>query len=122
MVVAVMQRRARLALSGQDVYLATVGGVRIGEPAADLAAALALAGAVVDRPIPAGTVAVGEVGLAGDVRPVSGLHRRLSEAARLGFTRAVVPPGATGREPVPGDMEVIQVAHVGEATLRAGLG
>ena len=121
MVVAVMQRRARLALGGQDVYLATVGGVRLGEPAADLAAALALAGAVADRPIPAGTVAVGEVGLAGDVRPVAGLHRRLSEAARLGFTRAVVPVGA-GSAPTPEGMDVIEVGHVGEATLRAGLG
>ena len=119
MVVAVMTRRARLGLAGQDVYVATVGGVRLGEPAADLAVALSLAGAVADRPLASGTVAFGEVGLAGEVRPVTGVHRRLSEAARLGFTCAVVPRGTVGSAPVPEGMRVIEVADVGQA-LRQG--
>jgi DNA repair protein RadA/Sms len=94
MVIAVLLSRCGLPLAGQDVYAATVGGVRLGEPAADLAAALALASSVTDRPLPAGAVAFGEVGLAGEVRPVPGLARRVSEAARLGFTTAYVPRGA----------------------------
>jgi DNA repair protein RadA/Sms len=115
MVVAVMSRRARLALAGQDVYVATVGGVRLGEPAADLATAMALAGAVADRPLASGTVAFGEVGLAGEVRPVTGLHRRLSEAARLGFTCAVVPRGTVDAVPAPAGMRVLEVGDVTEA-------
>lgn len=121
MVVAVMTRRARLGLAGQDVYVATVGGVRLAEPAADLATALALAGAVTDRPLPAGTVAFGEVGLAGEVRPVTGLHRRLSEAARLGFTSAVVPRGSAAGGPAPEGLRVVEAADVTEALRQAHL-
>ena len=94
MVVAVLTRRCGLALLQQDLYVATVGGVRLTEPAADLATALALCSAATDVPLPVTTVAFGEVGLAGEVRPVPGLARRLSEAARLGFTTAVVPAGS----------------------------
>ena len=94
MVVAVLTRRCGIALLPQDLYVATVGGVRLTEPAADLATALALCSAATDVPLPVTTVAFGEVGLAGEVRPVPGLSRRLSEAARLGFTTAVVPAGS----------------------------
>ncbi|MFP5334738.1 MAG: DNA repair protein RadA [Actinomycetes bacterium] len=121
MVVAVMTRRARLALVGQDVYVATVGGVRLAEPAADLATALALAGAVMDRPLASGTVAFGEVGLAGEVRPVTGLQRRLAEAARLGFSAAVVPRGAVDGLPAPDGMRVVEVADVPSALRQARL-
>jgi DNA repair protein RadA/Sms len=91
MVLAVLERRARLRLRGSDVYAATVGGARLTEPAADLATAVAVASAVSDRVVPPGLVALGEVGLAGELRRVSGLQRRLAEAARLGFSFAVVP-------------------------------
>src|SRR6476469_7238251 len=91
MIIAVLDKRANAPIGGSDAYLSTVGGVRLTEPAADLAISLALAGAITDRPLPGGTVAFGEVGLAGEVRPVTGAHRRLAEAHRLGFTRAVVP-------------------------------
>jgi DNA repair protein RadA/Sms len=95
--------------------------VRLGEPAADLATALALAGAVADRPLAAGTVAFGEVGLAGEVRPVTGLHRRLSEAARLGFTCAVVPRGTREAVPAPDGMRVLEAGDVTEALGQARL-
>jgi DNA repair protein RadA/Sms len=121
MVVAVMQRRAALRLAGQDVYVATVGGVRITEPAADLATGLALAGAVHDVPLPPGTVVIGELGLAGEVRPVAGMQRRLSEAARLGCTRAVVPAGSTDGAPTPAGMTVLEVQHVADALLHLPL-
>lgn len=99
MVLAVLERRGRVGLGQRDVYAATVGGVRLGEPAADLAVALAVAGATGDLALPQGTVAIGEVGLAGEVRPVPGVERRLAEAARLGFTLAMVPPGPVQAPP-----------------------
>jgi DNA repair protein RadA/Sms len=106
MVLAVLERRARVGLMTHDVYAATVGGVRITEPAIDLALALAVASAKQDQPLPAGLVAIGEVGLAGEIRSVTGVATRLAEAARLGFTTAVVPtdPGV-----VPAGMRVIEV-------------
>lgn len=119
MILAVLDKRAQAPIGGSDAYLSTVGGVRLTEPAADLAITLALAGAITDRPLPHGTVAFGEVGLAGEVRPVTGAHRRLAEAARLGFTRAVVPPGVLGAGPVPDGIRVLEVGTVAEAVGRA---
>lgn len=91
MMLGVLERRAGLRLSTQDCFVATVGGVRLTEPATDLAIALAIASSVLDRPLPADLLVIGEVGLAGDVRPVRGVERRLAEAARLGFRQAIVP-------------------------------
>ncbi len=92
MVLAVLQRRTPLKVGTCDVYAATVGGVRLTEPATDLALALAIAGGASNEPLATGLVAVGEVGLAGEIRRVTGTARRLAEAARLGFTHALVPP------------------------------
>ncbi len=119
MILAVLDKRAGAPVGAADAYLSTVGGVRLTEPAADLAVTLALAGAITDRPLPHGTVAFGEIGLAGEVRPVTGAHRRLAEAARLGFTRAVVPAGVLGSGPVPDGLHVLEVGTVGEAVGRA---
>ncbi|MFH1022254.1 MAG: DNA repair protein RadA [Planctomycetota bacterium] len=91
MILAVLEKRCGLFLSGQDVFVNAVGGIELPEPAADLAAAIAVASSFQDRPVPGGTVFVGEVGLAGEVRPVRGTADRLAEAKRLGFRRAVVP-------------------------------
>jgi len=95
MMLAVLERRAGVKVSAADVYTATVGGVRLVEPAADLAVALAVASAARDKPLPGDVVALGEVGLAGEVRPVGAITARLQEAARLGFRRALVPAGAS---------------------------
>lgn len=100
MVAAVLGKHARLPLAPLDIYLSTVGGMRLTDPSSDLAVAVALASAYADLPMPATAVVIGEVGLAGDLRPVSGMDRRLAEAARLGFTTALVPPG--GPESVAG--------------------
>jgi DNA repair protein RadA/Sms len=105
MTLAVLERRARVRLATLDVYAATVGGVRLTEPAADLAVALAVASATADLPLPGRLVAVGEVGLAGELRPVTGVHHRLTEAARLGFTHALVPPDPGA---VPPEMDVTE--------------
>jgi DNA repair protein RadA/Sms len=94
MALAVLQRRGKIRLADADVFAATVGGMRIVEPAADLAIALAIASAAQEFVLPPNLVVLGEVGLAGEVRRVSGVRARLTEAARLGFTRALVPPDA----------------------------
>ena len=118
MLLAVLHRHAGVACMDQDVFVNAVGGVRISEPAADLAITLALAGAITDRPLPHGTIAFGEVGLAGEIRPVTGAHRRLAEAARLGFTRAVVPPGVAGAGPVPPGLHIVESSTVSGAVGR----
>jgi DNA repair protein RadA/Sms len=99
--IAVLERRARVSFSGHDVFAATAGGVRLTEPAADLAVCLALASAARDWQVPADLAAFGEVGLGGEVRPVPQLERRLAEAARLGFRRALVPAANPTVEPLP---------------------
>jgi len=115
MVLAVLERRAKVRLATTDVYAATVGGARLREPAADLATAIATASACVDTVVPTDLVALGEVGLAGEVRRVGGLHHRLREAARLGFRTALVPGdlGPTPRRAVEVEgLRVFQVADV----------
>ncbi|HEX6471990.1 MAG TPA: DNA repair protein RadA [Streptosporangiaceae bacterium] len=94
MVLAVLGRRCHIAMHQQDVYASTVGGVRLTETSVDLAVALAVAGSKVEQALSPDVIALGEVGLAGEVRAVPGVRRRLAEAGRLGFTRAVVPRGA----------------------------
>jgi len=122
MVLAVLQRRADVKLGKQDVYAATVGGVRLTEPSVDLAVALALSSSVANLPVPQGVIAIGEVGLAGEVRNVAGVPRRIAEAERMGFRRAIVPAGS-GAAPDsagPAAMEVIEAEDVRQA-LRAAL-
>ncbi len=121
MVLAVLERRAGVPLRAADVYLSTIGGVRVTEPAADLAIALAVGSAAADRPLVPGTVAFGEVGLAGEIRPVGGALRRLAEAARLGFTTVIVPPGVLGSGTVPAGLKVIEAPDLQTAVRRATL-
>ncbi len=116
MVLAVTEKRTGTKeLASHDVHTATVGGVRINDPGADLALLLALRSAVRDEPVPTGLVAIGEVGLSGEVRPVAGVARRLAEAARLGFTAAIVPVGSGV---APDGMKVLEVIDV-DSALRA---
>jgi DNA repair protein RadA/Sms len=93
MITAVLEKHARLPIAVNDIYLSTVGGMRLTDPSSDLAVAMALASAYADLPLPTTAVMIGEVGLAGDLRRVAGMDRRLSEAARQGFTIALIPPG-----------------------------
>src|SRR5690348_17005659 len=115
MILAVLDRRADVPVRQADCYVSTVGGVRLTEPAADLAVALSMASSVADRALPRGTIALGEVGLAGEIRPVTGVPRRLAEAARLGFARAVVPGGSLGGGPTPEGMQVVEVTDIRSA-------
>ncbi len=98
MIVAVLDARCGLSVGANDIYLNVAGGLRIGEPAADLAVAAALISAMVETPVPADTVVFGEIGLSGRVRPVSHSDARLKEAAKLGFTEAWLPARPQGRD------------------------
>ena len=93
MVLAVLEKRAHITVSNQDVYVSTVGGVRLTEPAADLAIAIAVAGAVKERALPRGTAAIGELSLSGEIRPVTQSGQRHAEAQRLGY-RTVLDAGS----------------------------
>jgi DNA repair protein RadA/Sms len=102
MLLAVLHRHAGVATYDQDVFVNAVGGVRIMEPAADLAVALAILSSMRDRPLPAGLLAFGEIGLAGEIRPAPRGQERLREAAKLGFVHAVVPRANLPRQPIEG--------------------
>ncbi len=115
LLLAVLARRGGIDLLGHDVYVNVAGGVRVAEPAADLAVMLALASSRLDRPLPADAVAIGEVGLGGEVRRVGRLDTRLREAARLGFRRALVPCGASATPGKDDALRLVPVADVGEA-------
>jgi DNA repair protein RadA/Sms len=112
MVLAVLEKHGKIRFGRRDVYAATVGGMKVTEPAADLAIALAVASGVHDVPLPSGLIVLGEVGLAGEVRSVIGVERRLAEAARMGFTRALIPRGPWS---VPEGIGVCEVSDLGAA-------
>jgi DNA repair protein RadA/Sms len=113
MVIAVLQRWGGVSLGNQDVLAATVGGVKMLEPAADLPLAMAIWSSVRDIPLAPRLVVIGELGLAAEIRPVGGIARRLSEAARLGFDHAVVPSGGAIERPT--GMRVDEASDLGEA-------
>lgn len=116
LLVAVLQKRVGLSLGGQDIYANVVGGLHIAEPAADLAIALAVASSFRDQQVDARTVAVGEIGLSGELRSVNQLEKRLTEARRLGFSRVIVPPSLGRRGAAYGEgLDLVRVSSVGEA-------
>jgi DNA repair protein RadA/Sms len=112
MITAVLDKRAGVPVGMLDIYLSTVGGMRLTDPSCDLAVAVAMASAVVGRPLPSTLVVFGEVGLAGDLRRVTGMDRRLAEAARLGFSTAVVPVGC---ESPPAGLRTCEAATITDA-------
>ena len=120
LLIAVLGKRAGFNLASHDVYAAIVGGLTVEEPAIDLPLALALASSLRDRPLVSGTVLCGEIGLTGELRPINGLGRRLREAARLGFTRAVLPRAGRTDDGLDGvEMEIIRVGTLREAIAAA---
>lgn len=116
MIMAVLDARCGLALGPLDVYLNVAGGLKISEPAADLAVAAALVSAQSADAIDQGTVIFGEIGLSGEVRPVSRIDARLKEAEKLGFTRAIIPKIRSKKSKAPGHsgLELIEIAHLRE--------
>ncbi|ODT84199.1 MAG: DNA repair protein RadA [Nitrosomonadales bacterium SCN 54-20] len=117
MLLAVLHRHAGIACFDQDVFVNAVGGVKITEPGADLAVLLAIVSSLKNRPLPEKTVVFGEVGLAGEVRPVQRGLERLREAAKLGFVQAIVPK-ANKPKATPSGIEIIAVERVEEAVAR----
>ena len=114
MILAVLEKRCDLKLAADDVFVNIAGGVKVIEPAADLAIALAIASAHINRPVPPGTLALGELGLGGEVRPVPHLDARLKEASRLGGSQAIVPPVGKSIPPLKG-MALHEVRRVNQA-------
>ena len=111
MVLAVLDARCGLAVGARDVYLNVAGGLRIAEPAADLAVAAALVSSLTDTPMPGRTIVFGEIGLSGEVRPVAHSEARLKEAAKLGFEQAWLPPA---RSPVKAALELVEIARLAD--------
>ena len=118
MLLAVLEKRGGLKMSSCDAYLNIIGGLSLDEPAADLAAVIALASSYLDRPVPGDLAAIGEVGLTGELRSVSQLGQRISEAHRLGFKQCLIP--AHRAEQAPPGIRLIPVRNIGEA-IRAAL-
>ena len=117
MLLAVLHRHAGIVCFDQDVFVNAVGGVRINEPAADLAVLLSITSSMKNKPLPSKLVVFGEVGLAGEIRPAPRGQERLKEAAKLGFTRALIPEANRPRQSIAG-MEVISVRRVEDAVAR----
>lgn len=115
LLLAVLEKRGGLLLGSCDAYLNVIGGLSLDEPAADLAAILAMASSFRDRPVPADLTAIGEVGLTGELRSVSALGQRLSEVRRLGFTKCLIPKRTQGKLAVPEGLELIRVGNIREA-------
>ncbi len=112
---AVLTKRVGLALSGQDIYVNVVGGIKIDEPAADLAVATAIASSFRDRPVRSQLALIGEVGLSGELRRAHGVERRVAEAAKLGFERCVVPRSTDLRRLRDADVQLVKASTLAEA-------
>lgn len=112
MTLAVLELRSGVNLAGRDIYIATVGGMKLVEPSVDLALALAVASAAVNLALPPDLIAIGEVGLAGEIRRINGLQQRAQEAFRLGFKKAILPAGSEVK--VPG-MDIVEVNRLAQA-------
>ena len=115
LLLAVAEKRGGLSIGMCDAYINVIGGLQLDEPAADLALVLAVASSYRDKPIDAKTTAIGEVGLTGEIRSVTALQQRLSEAARLGFTHCLIPRHGTQQITPPSGMELIRVRNIREA-------
>jgi DNA repair protein RadA/Sms len=115
LLLAVLDKRAGLNLSTDDVFVNVAGGMRVDEPAADLAVLMAVASSLRNRAVPSDVVVFGEVGLAGEVRATTQAGLRVREAAQLGFTRCVMPDNNVSASDVPASLEVVGVRTVAEA-------
>lgn len=115
LLLAVLEKRGGLNLGGYDAYINVIGGLDLGEPAADLATVLALASSLCNKPVPDNLAAIGEVGLTGELRTVNALSQRLSEVRRLGFAKCMIPARNSGKLPAIAGLQLIPVRNVREA-------
>ena len=116
LLLAVLEKRAGLALLGDDVFVNVAGGMTVDEPAADLGVAAAVASSFRNRPVSPGTAVFGEVGLAGEIRAITQAPRRIREASQMGFSRCLLPRGnLDGHESADGGCQLTGVGTIGEA-------
>ena len=115
LLLAVLEKRGNMKLSAFDAYINVIGGLQLDEPGADLPVILAIASSHRDKPIPSDLVAIGEVGLTGEIRSVSNINKRLSEVARLGFKQCIIPKKSGEKLEVPGGLSVLMVKNIHEA-------
>lgn len=115
LLLAVLEKRGGLMVSGCDAYINVIGGLSLDEPAADLAAIIAMASSFRDKSVPSSLAAIGEVGLTGELRSVSALGQRLSEVRRLGFTQCLIPARNSARFQEPDGLQLIRVKNIREA-------
>lgn len=115
LLLAVLERRGGLQVSSCDAYINVIGGLYLNEPAADLAAVMAMASSFRDKPIPSDLAAIGEVGLTGELRSINTLSQRLSEVRRLGFTKCLIPARSSGKVNAPDGLQLIPVKNIREA-------
>lgn len=115
LLLAVLEKRGGLLVGSCDAYINVIGGLNLDEPAADLAMIMALASSFRDKPVPGDLVAIGEVGLTGELRAVNGLGQRLSEVRRIGFTKCLVPAQNSGKLAEPEGLQLIRVRNIREA-------
>lgn len=115
LLLAVLEKRGGLLLGSCDAYINVIGGLNLDEPAADLAMVMALASSFRDKPVPSDLVAIGEVGLTGELRAVNGLGQRLSEVRRIGFTKCLIPARNSGKLVEPDGLQLIRVKNIREA-------
>ena len=121
MLMAVIGRRAKMAIGDQDVYASTAGGVKLNEPGLDLGVCLAVVSAINDQPLPADLAVFGEVGLGGELRQVAHAVRRITEAGRLGFRRVVVPANSPASPGGDGSVRLLRAGTLAEAVVLSGL-
>lgn len=119
LLLAILEKRAGLMLSNYDAYINVVGGLRIDEPASDLAVVVAVASSYLEQPVNKQTAIFGEVGLSGEIRAVSGVEQRLREIYRLGFHRCILPESGQGELDLPDDLEIVPVRDVKTAIKEA---
>ncbi|MCC8090773.1 MAG: DNA repair protein RadA, partial [Oscillospiraceae bacterium] len=115
LLLAVLDKRGGISMNNCDTYINVIGGLELDEPAADLATVLAIASSARDHVIPYDTTAIGEVGLTGEIRSVNALNQRLSEVARLGFHRCIIPAHIRGEVKAPDGLELVSVRNIREA-------
>jgi DNA repair protein RadA/Sms len=115
LLVAILEKKMGLQMTGHDIFVNVAGGVRIDEPAADLGAIVAVASSFLDRPVDPATLILGEVGLAGEVRAVGQVETRVRQGAKLGFKRCVIPEGSRRQMSEIGGVEVRGVQSLREA-------
>jgi DNA repair protein RadA/Sms len=115
LLLAVMEKRGGLHLSTSDAYINVIGGMTLDEPAADLPVVIAVASCYRDMPVDGGTIAIGEVGLTGEIRSVTNMEQRLNEIVRLGFSRCIIPRHGTDKLLAPAGLELLRVRNIREA-------